>query len=1132
MDKELAANRRKSLKYFILTMGICLLIGYWGATEYVAYLTDWNPLLGRSFFHMYAPWKFYQWQNDPKIFQLIPDIISQQVKWIYLSGIAGMFVCYLINKNMSVMTSHGSAAWATKEDIDKAGLGEFEEKKKSGKLLGVFPVTKVEKKPKRSGVVCGINPYTHKLMLDDGPAHVLLMAPTRSGKGVGTIIPTGLIWPHSMFFFDVKSELWQATAKYRQEVFGQKVMKFEPLQSDGSSARWNPLAEIDVFTPREINDVQTIVDVLVNPTGAKEGSGDPFWPSAAAALLKGAIIHLLYANYVEKRPLPCLTDVMSLLSPSDKSLGELFNEMRVYPHITLDAFLENKNPLKDIYGEYVRDYRGINKLLQKMDPSEKAVSTIEEARQAVLRHKDNIDWDFGSKLSEDNDDFNDWLEEHPFRVLLTHPKVAEAAANMANNAEQTRASIMSTAQTDLTLYQNPVIQRNTAVSDFCLRDLLDPRQAVSLYLVMATNDVKTLKPLARLFIQLLLGKLIRNIKFSVNQDAKGAGKQRLLLMLDEFPQLGNMQSIELALAVCAGYGIKMCIVAQDVNQLQKEYTKENSIASNCHVHIYFTPNLDSGGGTAKAISESLGKRTISTSSHSDGGGLFKGSNTTSATGRELMTADEISHMDQRKALIFVAGHRPILADKLFFFEHKWFTSKASMGCPMYSDTCTVVASYDDLLALHEAEAKELEASKAAIKEEKAKDKVTDAKNKKAEADHKVLIAQEALEKAKQEYSRTTSEIAKAEINKAELSLRIALNRQSVQEIYITLYELRLNLIHAAIANIQAGQQKKAATPNTDEYKNAQQAVLTTNEFFRDAKVKLDNFAASAEEKVNEIEKQSAVFETKQFFLDTIENLSKAKMDKDSIDKEVESSGKASQNLLDKQKVADVMLQSAVVLMNTAKEEYEEATKCYETLMAIKQKEQEALEAKEENEAKKQNKEVDTDEEETNETEDNGSSAGDAGEKPEGDAPDGRTVPKSDSGHRSDDSRTSSGKGPRNEDIEQIRRQREAARRRNAGGHGGIMHRPVPKSSPEVSEEMRSDEELLRDKKPVSEEVPESNQQENSVVEVEVSAVQEEESPKTVQKLVDKVPDDENIAKEFEHFNDVVKKEHKHSSDNK
>ena len=120
---------------------------------------------------------------------------------------------------------------------------------------------------------------------------------------------------------------------------------------------------------------------------------------------------------------------------------------------------------------------------------------------------------------------------------------------------------MQTAQTALALYQNLVVQKNTGVSDFCIKDLLSPKNAVSLYLCMHSNEVQTLKSLSRLLINTMLHKLIRDIKFDTSG---GEMKQRLLLMLDEFPQLGNLKSMELALAVCAGYGIKICIVAQDV----------------------------------------------------------------------------------------------------------------------------------------------------------------------------------------------------------------------------------------------------------------------------------------------------------------------------------------------------------------------------------------------------------------------------------------------------------------------------------------------------------------------------------------------------------------------------------------
>ena len=583
-----------------------------------------------------------------------------------------------------------------------------------------------------------------------------MVAPTRSGKGVNTIIPTGLVWQHSIFLFDVKEELWQATAGYRQKVLGQKVMKFAPLVGDGSSARWNPLAEINFRTAEEISDVAMIVGIMVEPDGEKAGGGgdSAFWDNSAAALITGVIMHLLYKHHQEKLRLPCPTDIMSFLSSPDMDLKELFTYMKNYPHILPEEFLEmpdengipRVNPSKEIYGEYVQNLRPFARIF-----GNKKIKDLEDVRREILElmKKEEIDW------AADDDDAS------PFHILLTHPKVAECAANMLNGAEQTRASIMQTAQTALALYQNPVVQKNTEVSDFCIKDLLSPKDTVSLYLCMHSNEVQTLKPLSRLLINTMLHKLVRDIKFDTSGGAKM--KQRLLLMLDEFPQLGNLKSMELALAVCAGYGIKVCIVAQDVNQLNKEYTKDNSIASNCHVHIYFTPNLDSGAATAESISKNLGKKTITTISHSDGGGLGKGSNSESFTGRELMTADEVSHMSSERELVFVAGHRPIYGNKLRYYLQPFFTKRLKMYqeiyvrehefqkfckkflngsdedckkcvekykipqnlpamiCPMYplySDSVTKVLSYEDLFEVNAGEKFERDEKAKAVRLEK------------------------------------------------------------------------------------------------------------------------------------------------------------------------------------------------------------------------------------------------------------------------------------------------------------------------------------------------------------------------------------------------------------------------------
>ena len=762
--------RQKVFKTGAISIGICLLIAYWYATQGVAADCGYSELFGNCLnlgtLHIYPPYKFYFWQQDKELLKAIPEIIRSYAAFPYLGFVIGAGFTYICAKNMKQETSHGSASFATAKEIDETGLGMYEEKDsvEERKIFGLSYKKKI-RKVKTSGVVVGVNPYNKHLMLHDGVEHILLVAPTRSGKGVNTIIPTGLVWRHSIFFFDVKEELWQATAGYRQKVLGQKVMKFAPLVSDGSSARWNPLAEINFRTAEEISDVAMIVGIMVKPDGEKSSGDSAFWGNSAAALITGVIMHLMYKHHQEKLRLPCPTDIMSFLSSPDMDLKELFTYMKNYPHISPEEFLElpdekgipRKNPLKEIYGEYVQNLRPFARFFKG-----KTIKKLEDVRREILElmKSEEIDWE----ADED--------ESSPFHILLTHPKVAECAANMLNGAEQTRASIMQTAQTALALYQNPVVQKNTEVSDFCIKDLLSPKNTVSLYLCMHSNEVQTLKPLSRLLINTMLHKLIRDIKFDTSGGTEM--KQRLLLMLDEFPQLGNLKSMELALAVCAGYGIKVCIVAQDVNQLNKEYTKDNSIASNCHVHIYFTPNLDSGAATAESISKNLGKKTITTVSHSDGGGLGKGSNSESFTGRELMTPDEVSHMSSEKELVFVAGHRPIYGNKLRYYLQPFFTKrlatyqeiyikehgyekecpkftknskhdcercvkeckipqgKIAIPCPtypLYSDSVTKVLSYEDLFSVNAGEKIEREKKARAVQLEKEYEAIQLAKEK-------------------------------------------------------------------------------------------------------------------------------------------------------------------------------------------------------------------------------------------------------------------------------------------------------------------------------------------------------------------------------------------------------------------
>ena len=131
---------------------------------------------------------------------------------------------------------HGDAAWATEGQIRKAGL-----RASHGILLG-----------KKGG----------QFLMTDDPAHVLLVAPTRSGKGVGVIIPNLLNFEGSAVILDIKRENYQKTAGYRGSL-NHGVFLWSPMAHDGRSHRYNPLAEVSDNRAFRITELQLISNYLI-----------------------------------------------------------------------------------------------------------------------------------------------------------------------------------------------------------------------------------------------------------------------------------------------------------------------------------------------------------------------------------------------------------------------------------------------------------------------------------------------------------------------------------------------------------------------------------------------------------------------------------------------------------------------------------------------------------------------------------------------------------------------------------------------------------------------------------------------------------------------------------------------------
>ena len=248
----------------------------------------------------------------------------------------------------------------------------------------------------------------------------------------------------------------------------------------------------------------------------------------------------------------------------------------------------------------------------------------------------------------------------PYCFLLTHPRVASGAYKMASRAEEEQSSVLSTAATGFQLYQDPVISKNTAVSDFKLDDVMNYEKAVSLYLVASSADRAILQPIFRLMLDFFLRRNMKNLT-----ERK---KHKCLLLLDEFPQIGKIDQFEMAIATMAGYQLRSLIIIQNL-KLYSIYGKDTSIISNCAVRVFYTPNDDN---TPKVISNMLGKETITVTSKSETNNLLKKNKSWQSAARDLMTVDEVLNLPESQEIVFINGKRPILAKKLLYYKIPFF----------------------------------------------------------------------------------------------------------------------------------------------------------------------------------------------------------------------------------------------------------------------------------------------------------------------------------------------------------------------------------------------------------------------------------------------------------------------------
>jgi len=312
-------------------IGLALLIN-WMLTQHAARIFGYSRVLGPSLIAgLYAPWEWILWwsrwhgaeQLEPVWELCIREASYSLLALAVLTAATIIIARYLLRGSFSDL--YGSARWATTRDVRAAGLI-------APRAYVPQPVRRLaariglkKPRPRRVGIYLGIwrGGWRRSYLRDCGPGHVLVFAPTRSGKGVGVVVPTLLTWPYSALVHDLKGENWYLTAGARRRM-GHICLKFDPTDTSGTSVKYNPLEQVRLRTVHEAEDVQNIVHMIVDPHG--KGLND-HWVKTGAALLTGAILHLLYAE-----PNKTLRGLAGFLSDPHCTLMETIERMLAAEH--------------------------------------------------------------------------------------------------------------------------------------------------------------------------------------------------------------------------------------------------------------------------------------------------------------------------------------------------------------------------------------------------------------------------------------------------------------------------------------------------------------------------------------------------------------------------------------------------------------------------------------------------------------------------------------------------------------------------------------------------------------------------------------------------------------------------------
>ena len=520
----------------------------------------------------------------PKVANAIK--VCKAIMFAFPAILVGLFLVATFGGNKRAL--YGEAKFASLSDITKAGL--------------ILPPKKREEKKKKtpSNPSIVIGKYKGKFLEFFGNEFAFISAPTRSGKGVGIVIPNLLHYRDSVVVLDVKNENWDITAGFRSKF--QEVYLFAPSANDGKSHCYNPLDYIDRDHRKRMADIQNIANILY-PVNASDGN-TAYFNSQAQRLWSGLVLYML-----ETPNRPCtMAELIRLTTPSS---GEPLNE-----------WINKTIKDREQYPELPEDY------------------------PAGTPEKDRL-------------------------CKLTAECKAELISFAGNASENTRAGIQSSMTAPMNIFTDPMVACATSKSDFKLDEVRKKKMAI--YVAIQPNELDRFGQLLNLFFSQLI-----NVNTRVLPEQDKSLKHQCLVLLDEFTALGRVEIINKSVAYIAGYNMRLMLIFQNKSQCDQFYTKEGTttMLSNMACQIVFAPRTEED---AKSYSEMLGTQTVKGKSVSTNRGKGGGGSTSvSDQRRELMLPQELKELDQSKEIVSYNATKPILADKIRYYEEKVFEKRINL----------------------------------------------------------------------------------------------------------------------------------------------------------------------------------------------------------------------------------------------------------------------------------------------------------------------------------------------------------------------------------------------------------------------------------------------------------------------